>query len=222
MARSKVKTKPKLTDFERDSIWMSYRYCIGRSTIAAHTRACDIAEFLRTRDVDNDRLRFTAEDINKSIDDILRISYNFWYENSTMRHNGDFRPWMAIVKFIKFRDIKDPTDLSTYTNIYYNPLKEDPFRYEIDETKRNSYSTFMTIDDLRIWSDLAAWMDDRCHHIAHCKDEDGNLIDVKYFDSYWLNKTDKGLEVLPVKVPVDSWTGYQNTRIEEKYIISID
>lgn len=219
---TKSKAKPKLTDFERDSIWMSYRYCIGRSTITAHSRASDIAEFLETRDVDNDRLRFTAEDINKSIDDILRISHNFWYENSTMQHDGNFRPWMAMVKFIKFRGIKDPTDLSTYTNIYYNPLKEDSFRYEVDETKRNSYFTFMTINDLKVWSDLSAWMDDRCHHVAHCKDSNGELLDVEYFDSYMLSTTKEGLEVKPIKVPVDTWTGYRTSYIDEEYILSID
>lgn len=220
MAR-KVKKTP-LTDFERDSIWMSYRYCIGRSTIAAHHRATDIAEFLRTKEVSQSRLQFSAEDINKSIDDILRVVRNFWYEDANPQyHTGNFRPWMAFMEFLKETGVKTASDLSTYTDIYYNPFKKESFRYEVDESKRSSYASFLDIEDLKIWSDLAAWMDDRCHHVAHCH-INGKDIDVEYFDSYTFYLKSDGYEISPVKVPVDSWNGQVERMIEESYIISID
>ena len=40
------KSKKGLSTFEEDCIWMSYRYCIGRSTIAAHMHAGGIANFV--------------------------------------------------------------------------------------------------------------------------------------------------------------------------------
>lgn len=216
----KAKKTP-LTEFERDSIWMSYRYCIGRSTIAAHHRATEIADFLRTKEVSKDRMSFNAEDINQSINDILRMTHNFWYEDYTMQHNGDFRPWMAFMEFIKETGINNASDLSTYVNIHYNPFKKEKFSHEVDPDKRKSYADIMEVEDLKIWSDLAAWMDNRCHHIAHCHFE-GEDIDVEYFDSYKFYFDKNGFEIKAVKVPVDTWDGQVDRWIEEEYIISID
>lgn len=220
--RPTIEEKPALTEFEKDSIWMSYRYCIGRSTIASNYRATEIVDFLRTRSVSKDSLRFSAEDINKSIDDILRMSHNFWYEDATMQKNGEFRPWMAMIEFLKMNNIISAVDLSTYTDIHYSPFAKESYKYVIDENKRNFYASFMTIEDLKIWSDLAAWMDDRCHHVAHCKDKDGNLVDVEYFDSYMFSYRKEGLEINLVKTPVDVWNGQVARYINEDYILSID
>ena len=38
-----IRANTKLDSYEEDSMWMSYRYCIGRHTIASHMRANDIA-----------------------------------------------------------------------------------------------------------------------------------------------------------------------------------
>ena len=37
-----IRANTKLDSYEEDSMWMSYRYCIGRHTIASHMRANDI------------------------------------------------------------------------------------------------------------------------------------------------------------------------------------
>lgn len=216
----KVKKTP-LTEFERDSIWMSYRYCIGRSTIASHYRATEIADFLRTKEVTEDGMAFNAEDINKSIMDVLRIAYDFWYEDYTMQHNGNFKPWMAFVEFLKETGINNASDLSTYVNIHYNPFKKEKFTHEVDPSKRKAYADIMEVEDLKIWSDLASWMDNRCHHIAHCHFE-GEDIDIEYFDSYTFNIDQNGFEVEAVKIPVDDWNGQNDIRIEDSYIFSID
>ena len=64
-----VKKSTSLTDFdgyEEDSMWMSYRYCIGRHTIAAHIRAGDIGTHCYGR-MTKERSVFTAYDINREI-----------------------------------------------------------------------------------------------------------------------------------------------------------
>ena len=59
-------------DFMMDSMWMSYRYCIGRHTIASHARAREIAEYCYGH-MSNERSVFTAYDINREIEDKMRF-----------------------------------------------------------------------------------------------------------------------------------------------------
>lgn len=63
-----------LTDYETDSMWMSYRYCIGRHTIASHMRAIDIWKHCKGRISKEDQL-FNAFDMNREIEDKLRFGY---------------------------------------------------------------------------------------------------------------------------------------------------
>jgi len=58
--------------YEEDSMWMSYRYCIGRHTIAASTRAGDIASHCYGR-MSEERSIFTAYDINREIERCLQF-----------------------------------------------------------------------------------------------------------------------------------------------------
>ena len=53
-----------INDFMDDCVWMSYRYCIGRHTIAAHCHAADIANNVYDP-AEKNRLAFYAKDINK-------------------------------------------------------------------------------------------------------------------------------------------------------------
>lgn len=70
-----VKDNTKLSDFngyEEDSMWMSYRYCIGRHTIASSMRAGDIASHCYGR-MSEERSIFTAYDINREIERCLQF-----------------------------------------------------------------------------------------------------------------------------------------------------
>lgn len=69
-----LKKNTSLNDFngyEEDSMWMSYRYCIGRHTIASYMRAGDIAAHCYGR-MTRERSIFTAYDINREIEDKMR------------------------------------------------------------------------------------------------------------------------------------------------------
>lgn len=61
--------------YEEDSMWMSYRYCIGRHTIASHMRAGDIGTNCYGR-MSEERSIFTAYDINREIEDKMKFSAN--------------------------------------------------------------------------------------------------------------------------------------------------
>jgi hypothetical protein len=51
-----------------DYIWMSYRYCIGRHTIASHCHATQIAQDAYGK-LSKERSQFNSEDINREIYD---------------------------------------------------------------------------------------------------------------------------------------------------------
>jgi len=69
-----IRANTKLDSYEEDSMWMSYRYCIGRHTIASHMRANDIARRCYGR-LSNERSIFTAYDINKEIENCMLYGY---------------------------------------------------------------------------------------------------------------------------------------------------
>ena len=70
--RNLILNNSKLSDYEEDSVWMSYRYCIGRHTIAAHMRAYDIWKNCRGR-MSKERELFNAYDINREIEQCMQF-----------------------------------------------------------------------------------------------------------------------------------------------------
>ena len=67
-----------MTDYEEDCMWMSYRYCIGRHTIASAMHANDIWKNCRGR-MSKERELFTAFDINRSVEDSLRFREPYFH-----------------------------------------------------------------------------------------------------------------------------------------------
>ena len=67
-----IRANTKLDSYDEDSMWMSYRYCIGRHTIASHMRADAIARRCYGR-LSNERSVFTAYDINREIESCLQF-----------------------------------------------------------------------------------------------------------------------------------------------------
>lgn len=71
-----------MSDFKETCIWMSYRYAIGRSSIASNMHALDIA---RNMDwVPKNRWEFTGKDILREINGRIK-----WYKNIHDNAYGD-------------------------------------------------------------------------------------------------------------------------------------
>ena len=97
--------KKRLTSYEEDCVWMSYRYCIGRHTIAAHCHAGAIAENTYGM-MSDERMQFISEDISNEIYNRLNWG-NFinmgWYGNVPKKY---FKP-IDIEEVWHFNRIKD-------------------------------------------------------------------------------------------------------------------
>ena len=114
--RKFLRDNTSLTDYELDSMWMSYRYCIGRHTIASHMRAGDIWKNVKGR-MTRDRSIFNAYDINREIEDQLRFKYpEFRFPITSL--NRIYTTAVDIVcEFMEDYNIKSKEDFLKYKTI---------------------------------------------------------------------------------------------------------
>lgn len=105
-------------DFMMDSMWMSYRYCIGRHTIASHARAREIAEYCYGH-INNERSVFTAYDINREIEDKMRFSAGGpeWYFPITSLNRIYTTAIDIFCEFLEDYNIKSKEDYLKYYSI---------------------------------------------------------------------------------------------------------
>lgn len=200
--------KTKLTEFENDSIWMSYRYCIGRHTISAHQRACDICEFLKTKDVSDDELTKMAIDIRDQIDNIIKTSYDFHvtFHHESILHN----PFNLFMQYCIDTNLTDINMLNDREYVYVDFDVNDNLNYTYRSNTHKAEGRcfyWSWLEDLKVWSELASWLDKRCHKDYICKD--GEVVNG--FESYIIRHTvENEVDIEKVMIPTDMWNGYRN------------
>ena len=94
-----------MKDFKEDCIWMSYRYCIGRKSIAACTHAYDIIKYGLDW-ISENRKEFTAKDIRSSINDHMRWSDNI----EVCGYDNKYDVLSCIIKYLIDNNIADPKE----------------------------------------------------------------------------------------------------------------
>jgi len=106
-----------MTDYEEDCLWMSYRYCIGRHTIASHMHANDIWRNCRGR-MPKDRELFTAYDINREIEDCMRFGSGPQWRFPNTPLNVIYKPAIDLFcEFLEEYEIKSKEDYLKYYSI---------------------------------------------------------------------------------------------------------
>ena len=110
-----------LTDYDEDSIWMSYRYCIGRHTIASHMRANEIWRHAKNR-MNENRMEFTAYDIDQSIQHSLSFGTPSFIFPMLSINKIVYGTGVDIVcEFLDEYDIKSIDDFIKYKTIHVIP-----------------------------------------------------------------------------------------------------
>ena len=106
-----------LSDYEKDCMWMSYRYCIGRHTIASHMHASDIWKNCKGR-MSDERALFTAFDINREVEMSLAFMKPYFHFPLTSL-NRIYTPAVDIVcQFMEDYDINSIEDFIKYRDIH--------------------------------------------------------------------------------------------------------
>ena len=140
-----------------DFIWMSYRYCIGRKTIAACMHADTIADLiLKNPDIlSKERKEFMVTDIRMEITNAINFKKSLHIEND--RDKQDI--YSALLYALNlFEDRKKTTFYFDAKTMSIYDTKVDPTLYEF-ETPDSDYT------DLIPWVKLANWLDESCHRV---------------------------------------------------------
>lgn len=138
-------------DFKETCVWMSYRYAIGRSTIAAAMHAKDIAKHLDW--IPEDRHEFTGEDIISEINSQLNCIKTIRLTN---RFAGDAKRIDAFSLLFRYLEndqwlLKDDT-YRTYTfNIDFGTHRVDA----IESYEGIQNDILLKYDDYKDWIKLA-------------------------------------------------------------------
>ena len=217
----KNKTKKMLSSFEEDCIWMSYRYCIGRSSIAAQMHAGAIAEHVYDK-LTPERLEFMSEDICREIYDKLKwngLVNMGWYGNIPKEH---FKPLDVVYKIFKTEGIDSIDKIRDIKNLRIEWDREcNDYIHDITwvnlDSKIKDYGTtsFTLFHDLETWQKLANFLDIRTHKF--CRLIDDSIVE--YYE-YWRSYYNEGkLCFDKVKAPIETKMNFSIcTYIPEEHI----
>lgn len=193
--------------YHEDLVWMSYRYAIGRHTIAAHQHALNIAKY-EYYTLTHDQKQHFAIDIRQCIEDNLRFSeYNFSIDYSI--NQDERKPLEFLLQYF----IDNPNWQITGDYKGLTVLKDNNGNIIYEKKKTNTYNTsplsIMILEDLLVWMDLASYFDEDNYKV--CKVEhNGNIEEITYFDSYiyYQNKDNNLPYWKKVKKPVKEYIKY--------------
>lgn len=213
------KFKATITDqgFFEDMIWMSYRYCIGRKTIAAHMHAGNIAKNCYNF-LSDDRKSFNAQDIRKEINDVLR-----WRDNISINIYGCDLNMDAFSLIIQRLINKYGEDLPGAFNW-------DDVMFDIDDTGKVSMSEFkgnkpiesipILFSDLIPWIKLANALDIKNHKVITTV-FNGQKEEHECFQYPTMDYTGKNLRMRWVDINSYLNNPFIDTYIDEQYITEI-
>ena len=157
-------------DFFESCLWMSYRYCIGRKTIAAACHAADIAKYVHY--LSKECREFMAHDIRREISDKIR-----WRDNVTVDgYNGKYDALSLIYKYM----INHPETVEDKNYHFYVNVDTGEVYTEDRVPKESSYYTSLLDEhtDYIRWIKLANFCDDSNHKIVHV-DYEGEEKDIE-------------------------------------------
>lgn len=214
---AKKTSKKYLSDYEEDLIWMSYRYCIGRHTIAAGMHAGNIVKNAYEK-LNPERQEFMAFDIRREIESVLRWSKPSFYLGTVFQRQ-DLPEYRPLELFIEAINNKTLEEVKTIGNIHLDSIGGD---YVFDYKGQGETNNFSLTDlhDLMTWMDVASCFDTKSHKTCKCLNPDtGETQEVEYFESYVLSDF-RNVKFTKIKVPVAEYVKnpFITTRINEECI----
>lgn len=196
MARKKKNTITISNDRMEDFIWMSYRYCIGRHTIAAAYHA----DVIRGLIMDNpdclseNRKAFMAIDIRRQINDLV-----YWRSNVHVDGPRD----TDLYSLILYKGSEKPNEkVKFYVDEFYNTVTTEP----CEDDKYVPYDK--DYEDIIRWIKLANILDKSTHKII-TTNFNGEIKNVECYPYPY--KVDNG-------VYVTKWTSPEKTLVNDSYL----
>jgi len=226
----------KVNDFEETCMWMSYRYAIGRHSIASVMHANDIAQNLFYR-LPNDRKEFTAFDIAREIDYQLKNDFLFYVDTASIQENTNYYPLEAFIGFLEKTGINDFRKLEEFYRVEWDGKKYKSGKHRPNEDYIGHQRRDTNLDDLLPWQRLAACFD--VHRLKVVKTlyqgEEKEYICFKTYFKRYGKKIEKDLQGNDMEINdlhnikyVEHWMdlnsylgGHENRYISDSFIVDI-
>lgn len=157
--KMKLEINPKNLE---DLIWMSYRYCIGRKTIAASSHAGTVADiiFKNPNLLTKDRKEFMAQDIRQCILDTLKWNKRIRFENNYHWYNTNWDFYTLLLGGMS--ECPYPTEARYIIDMEKRTLSWEKYGFRHNEIEITDKPDDM-YDDLIGWVKLANALDETCH-----------------------------------------------------------
>ena len=157
-----------MSDFKETCIWMSYRYAIGRKSIASVMHAEDIAKHIDW--IPEDRREFTAQDIIREVNDKINWYKNIHMDSYTMSENDIFT---VIFEWFLNNPQDDPQKFFV-EHEWYVDLAKKTIDVEVRENppQCNQYgfyskdNIFTDYSDYKGWVNLAKFLKGATHEVT--------------------------------------------------------
>lgn len=164
--KKKVETLKPMSEYEIDAMWMSYRYAIGRHTIAACMHAGNMIKEIYHR-LEEKRIPFTVYDIRREINQHLEWNFNFGL--SLYVRQEDYNPIKALFEFAKRDDVKKAGGIFKYlrnnrVEVFVNSNHE--YEYNFSESIHPGELYAHELHDLLVWYNMSCALDKENHKIA--------------------------------------------------------
>ena len=183
-----------MSDFKETCIWMSYRYAIGRKSIASVMHAQDIAKHLDW--IPEDRRLFTSEDIIREVND--RVN---WMKNVKLSAYGTEQNDAFTVLFRWFMENPQENPVDYFVeHDWYVDLCKGTVRVEDrkDIPSKTDYGVYVESNifndwgDFKDWVNLAKFIRGATHHVTVEFKGNTTIEDtIEWYDvSYWSNKVE--------------------------------
>ena len=134
--RQFIRDNTKLTSYEEDCMWMSYRYAIGRHTYVS-MHAGEIWKHCHDR-MTNERALFTAFDINREIENHLLFKKPYFHFPSTSLNRIYTSAVDIVCEFMQDYDIKSIDDFIKYRDVHII-LTDNERGYKIETVTWEEY-----------------------------------------------------------------------------------
>lgn len=164
--KKKTEMSKPMSEYEVDAMWMSYRYAIGRHTIAACMHAGNMIKEIYHR-LEEKRIPFTVYDIRREINQYLDWNFNFGLSLGVRQE--DYDPIKALVEFAKRDDVKKAGGIFKYlgnnrVEVFVNSNHE--YEYNFSEPIHRGELYSHELHDLLVWYNMSCALDKENHKIA--------------------------------------------------------
>ena len=206
MTKKKIDiTKIDIEDF----IWMSYRYCIGRSTISTHMHATSIFNLIKQNPniISEERKKFMGFDIRREIARHLTYLDNIFISISAPQYCDPLYVLLG-----------GTNDNITKDNIY-DVSEGGTLTITPNDHASTTSTPLINFANLAIWEALANWLDPLMEADIEYKNSHGKLVKETHPVTMWIDY--KGNEDHTIDwdhfesrmMPVDKWNGGTNTSL---------